>query len=101
LDLVPRRRVRRLRRGGGVLRVGRGRARRRAGRAPAAVPAQVPHEPRRAAHARRVSAAPGLVDVTRRRAIILAAVWTGPSLFFLTLVSIVYFAFRIEVPARA
>jgi hypothetical protein len=39
--------------------------------------------------------------MNRRRVILLAAVWTGPSLFFLTLVSIVYFAFRIEVPARA
>jgi hypothetical protein len=39
--------------------------------------------------------------VTRRRALLLAAVWTVPSLFFLLLVSIVYGAFRIEVPSAA
>jgi hypothetical protein len=39
--------------------------------------------------------------VTRRRALVLAAVWTGPSLVFLLITWMTYAAFRIDTPTRA
>ena len=72
---VPRRRLRRVRQGRGVVRAGRGRARHRGRRAAADRPGQVPDVARRAPRVRRRSDA--------RRAARARRVWTLPSVVFL------------------